>query len=115
MESAIIATVIHSRHGPDMQAQVYKSLEHPDMYLFVREGRDLERLDPLVLDRLGRLAFVMELELSADRKLARTDTATVRDHIRTLGFHLQMPPAADNWAHWDNLKAGIRAGQAKPE
>ncbi|MGM0516996.1 MAG: YcgL domain-containing protein [Pseudomonadota bacterium] len=98
-----------------MLAYIYKSLRNPDMYLFVREGQDLEELDPLVLERLGRLEFVMELDLSADRELARTDTATVRDHIRTLGFHLQMPPAADNWAHWDNLKAGIRAGKAKPE
>jgi len=98
-----------------MQAHIFKSLRNPDMYLFVREGQDLEQLDPMVLDRLGQLEFVMELELSEDRELARTDTGTVRDHIEKLGFHLQMPPTADNWAHWDNLKAGIRAGKAGPE
>ncbi|MFP4639343.1 MAG: YcgL domain-containing protein [Guyparkeria sp.] len=97
-----------------MQAHIFKSRRNPDMYLFVRAGQDLEELDPMVLDKLGTLEFVMELDLSDDRQLARTDTATVRHHIQTLGFHLQMPPAADNWAHWDNLKAGIRAGKAGP-
>lgn len=96
-----------------MQAHIYKSRKNPDMYLFVREDQDLEELDATVLERFGALEFVMALDLSSDRPLARTDTATVRNHIEKLGFHLQMPPTAENWAHWDNLKAGIRAG--KPE
>lgn len=96
-----------------MQAHIYKSRKNPDMYLFVREDQDLEELDATVLERFGVLEFAMALDLSSDRPLARTDAATVRNHIEKLGFHLQMPPTAENWAHWDNLKAGIRAG--KPE
>jgi uncharacterized protein YcgL (UPF0745 family) len=98
-----------------MKAHIFKSRRQPDMYLFVREGEDLDALDPLVRERFGTPEFVMALDLAEDRALARTDTATVRQHIRTLGFHLQMPPSADNWAHWDNLKAGIRAGRPGPE
>ncbi|MFI9650909.1 YcgL domain-containing protein [Guyparkeria halopsychrophila] len=98
-----------------MQAHIFKSRKNPDMYLFVREGQDMDELDPMVLDRLGELEFVMELDLSEDRPLARSDAATVRDHIEKLGFHLQMPPSAENWAHWDNLKAGIRAGRPQSE
>lgn len=98
-----------------MQAHIFKSRKNPDMYLFVQEGQDLDELDAMVRERLGELEFVMELDLSGDRQLARTDATTVRDHITKLGFHLQLPPTADNWAHWDNLKAGIRAGKAQPE
>lgn len=98
-----------------MQAHIYKSRKNPDMYLFVPEGQDLDELDAMVRERFGVLEFVMALDLSDDRQLARTDTATVRDHLEKIGFHLQMPPTADNWAHWDNLKAGIRAGKARPE
>lgn len=98
-----------------MQAHIYKSRQTPDMYLFVREDQDLDQLDAMVRERFATLDFVMALDLSGDRPLARTDTATVRNHIEKLGFHLQMPPTADNWAHWDNLKAGIRAGKAQPE
>lgn len=97
-----------------MQAHIFKSYKNPDMYLFVREGQDMGELDQMVRERLGELEFVMELNLGQDRQLARSDTATVRDHIEKLGFHLQMPPTAENWAHWDNLKAGIRAGKQGP-
>ena len=98
-----------------MQAHIFKSRKNPDMYLFVREGQDMDELDPTVRERLGELEFVMALDLSEDRPLARTDTATVCSHIEKLGFHLQMPPTAENWAHWDNLKAGIRAGKENPD
>ncbi len=98
-----------------MQAHIFKSRKNPDMYLFVREGQDMDELDQMVRERLGELEFVMALDLSEDRPLARTDSTIVRDHIEKLGFHLQLPPSAENWAHWDNLKAGIRAGRPQSE
>lgn len=97
------------RHIGPMNCQIYKSSRTTDMYLFVSTPDALEQLDPIVLERFGTPIFVMTLDLTDDRQLARTDTATVRTNIERLGFHLQMPPHADNWAHWDNMKAGIRA------
>ncbi|MHB9022329.1 MAG: YcgL domain-containing protein, partial [Halothiobacillus sp.] len=67
----------------------------------------LNALDAAVLEPFGRLEAVMDLDLSEDRPLARTDAATVRQYIQTLGFYVQVPPSSQNWAHWDNLKAGI--------
>lgn len=96
-----------------MNCHIYKSSRTTDMYLFVAQPDDLERLDPVVLERFGNPIFVMTLDLSDDRQLARTDSKTVLNNIQRLGFHLQMPPHADNWAHWDNIKAGIRA--TRPE
>jgi len=94
-----------------MQAAVYKSSKQADMYLFLQKEASWDVLDPAVAEKFGEPVHVLDLDLSDDRKLARTDTATVRQHIETIGFHLQMPPMAENWAHWDNLKAGIRAGR----
>lgn len=96
-----------------MNCHIYKSSRTTDMYLFVAQPDDLEKLDPVVLERFGEPLFVMTLDLTDERKLARTDTATVRTNIQRLGFHLQMPPHAENWAHWDNIKAGIRAARSE--
>jgi len=40
----------------------------------------------------GRATFVMHLELSESRKLARANVLHVMDSIETRGFFLQMPP-----------------------
>ncbi|MGE8539224.1 MAG: YcgL domain-containing protein, partial [Acinetobacter sp.] len=40
----------------------------------------------------GRATFVMHLELSESRKLARANVLHVMDSIATRGFFLQMPP-----------------------
>ncbi|HEX5755529.1 MAG TPA: YcgL domain-containing protein [Arenimonas sp.] len=75
-----------------MLAFVYKSLRKPDAYVYLRE-RDAFSLMPAdVAAPLGRLQFVLELELHEGRKLARTDAAVVRRNLAARGFHLQLPP-----------------------
>ena len=44
--------------------------------------------------QLGELAFVLEVTLSPERKLAREDIAVVRQNLASQGFHLQFPPLA---------------------
>lgn len=95
-----------------MQCTVYKSSKKADLFLFVPSETAPDTLDTTILAPFGLLQMVMTLDLSADRRLALSDTATIRRHIDALGFHVQMPPGNENWAHWDNLKAGIR-GQAE--
>jgi len=74
-----------------MQAFVYKSLRKPDTYLYLRERDAFGLLPEPVLAPLGRLEFVMELELGPGRKLARADVAVVRANLDERGFHLQFP------------------------
>jgi uncharacterized protein YcgL (UPF0745 family) len=74
-----------------MQAFVYKSLRKPDTYLYLRERDAFGLLPEPVLAPLGRLEFVLELELAPGRKLARADAAVVRANLETQGFHLQFP------------------------
>jgi hypothetical protein len=46
-----------------------------------------------LLEALGTLEKVMNLELSPDQTLARADPDTVRQQLRDKGFYLQLPPA----------------------
>ncbi len=75
-----------------MQSFIYKSLRKPDTYLYLRKRDDFAVLPEAVRAPLGELAFVMELEITENRQLARADAAVVRLNLATHGFHLQFPP-----------------------
>ena len=75
-----------------MHAYVYKSLKKADTYLYLAKRDDFAGLpEPLRL-QLGRLQFVLELQLTAERRLARENPEVVRANLATRGFHLQFPP-----------------------
>lgn len=74
---------------------VYKSVKVADMYLFVDQHDDLERVPPSLLQRFGRPVEAMRLELTPERRLARSEAASVLESIATRGFYLQMPPVID--------------------
>ena len=76
-----------------MQAYVYKSLRKPDTYLYLREKDAFTLVPGALLGPLGRLEFVLSVELTPGRKLARVDADTVRTNLAALGFHLQVPPS----------------------
>ena len=75
-----------------MQCFVYASLRKVDSYLWLAARDDFDVLpEPLAL-MLGELRFVMEVQLDASRKLPVEDTEQVLEHLRTQGWHLQLPP-----------------------
>ena len=76
-----------------MNCVVYKSLRKTDTYLFVEREDDFSRVPAALIEALGRLEFVMRLELSPERKLAQADAHQVRQQIGDRGFYLQLPPA----------------------
>ena len=51
--------------------------------------------------QLGALTFVLDVALTADRKLAREDAAVVRTNLAAQGFHIQFPPQPDPAARPD--------------
>lgn len=75
-----------------MQCVVYKSLLKPDTYVFLRSEDAFELIPAPLRETLGQLVRVMDLQLSADRKLARVDAADVMSALETRGYFLQMPP-----------------------
>jgi uncharacterized protein YcgL (UPF0745 family) len=76
-----------------MDCFVYKSLRKADTYVFLARRDGFEVLPPPLAQTLGKLVWVMDLELTPERRLAREDAAVVIDHLERRGFHLQLPPA----------------------
>ena len=73
-------------------ARVYKGTRRGDTYLFVPACDPLKRVPCALLDAMGRLDLVLELDLHRGRKLAREDVQAVIRNLRDKGYHLQMPP-----------------------
>lgn len=79
-------------NGCVMLCFIYKSLKKEELYLYLDKKDDFSALPEALLQSVGRLEFVMELELTPERKLAREDSAKVLAGLTEKGFFLQMPP-----------------------
>lgn len=77
---------------PIMQCFVYKSLKKDELYLYIDRKDDFSKLPEPVFKSLSPLQFVLELELTPERRLAREDAGKVIDSLETKGFFVQMPP-----------------------
>ncbi len=75
-----------------MHAYVYKSLKKADTYVYLAARDAFARLPEPLVDQLGALQFVLDVELTPQRKLARADTHVVRENLAAHGFHIQFPP-----------------------
>jgi uncharacterized protein len=74
---------------------VYRSSKVADMYLFVDRQEGLARVPVALLTRFGKPIEALQLDLTAQRKLSRSDAPAVLDAITSHGFYLQMPPAVE--------------------
>lgn len=79
-----------------MQCAIYKSCKKQDTYLYLATKDDFSRVPESLLKLLGKPIYVMDLELSPERKLAQEDTEEVLSNLRGRGWHLQMP-RQDDW------------------
>ena len=79
-----------------MHACVYKSLKKADTYLYLAKRDDFAGLPEPLRTQLGRLQFVLEVQLTAERKLARENPEVVRANLASRGFHLQFPPTVED-------------------
>jgi uncharacterized protein YcgL (UPF0745 family) len=71
---------------------IYKGSRRAETYLYVPEENDFERVPAELLEAMGALELVMELELHEERQLARVDAGDVMKGIGKVGYFLQMPP-----------------------
>ncbi len=62
------------------------------MYLYLSAEDAFDRLPDELLSSFGTPVFVLSMELTAKRKLARVDTGKVISALRQEGYFLQMPP-----------------------
>lgn len=76
---------------------VYKSPRKSEMYLYVDKREALKRIPEGLLTVFGAPVHVLDMLLTAERKLARVESAKVLENIREQGYHLQMPPGEDEY------------------
>ena len=84
-----------------MQCYVYKSLKKDLLFLYIDKKEDFSRVPAELLQSFGILEFVLEIELTAERKLAKEDSKQVLASLQEKGFFVQLPPT-DNHDGLDN-------------
>lgn len=75
-----------------MLCYIYKSLKKADTYVFLGEKDRFAQIPKSLQDLLGKLDFVMKLDLAERDKLAYADPKQVIQKIKDDGFYLQLPP-----------------------
>lgn len=78
-----------------MHCSIYKSPKKQDLYLYVAKQDGLSRVPETLLSYFGTPEHVLDLDLAANRKLAREDPVEVLKNLQEKGFHLQMPEAKE--------------------
>ena len=74
-----------------MLCYIYRCSRKPDMYIYLAEEDNFSKVPKDIYNSLGIVEFAMELELDADRKLAKEDPALVLENLEQNGFHIQLP------------------------
>jgi hypothetical protein len=88
-----------------MKTFIYKSTKKEELYLYVVKKDDFSDVPQELYDSMGKEpVFVMELELSADRPLARESVEQVMKNLESQGFHVQMPPRPEKLGEFMNAK-----------
>nr|WP_165492456.1 YcgL domain-containing protein [Acinetobacter sp. ANC 4641] len=82
-----------------VHCDIYRSSKKDEMYLYVaRQNAEQAHEDPfanvpeMLSVAFGRATFVMHLELTETRTLARVNVLHVIDSLQTKGFFIQVPP-----------------------
>ncbi|QBQ54802.1 YcgL domain-containing protein [Nitrosococcus wardiae] len=70
---------------------VYRSRKKNDGYLYVEAKDDFSRVPEKLLEMLGKLEFVMGLELRPEVSLAQANTQEVMRMLKEKGYFLQLP------------------------
>lgn len=76
---------------------IYRSPRKSEMYLYVLKSDALERVPVELLSAFGKPQHAFDLVLTPERALAREDIHTVLANLEKQGYHLQMPPAEDEY------------------
>lgn len=86
-----------------MHCDIYRSSKKDEMYIYIARpnhpNEDVDHDNPFgdvvpeaIRTAFGRANFVMHLQLSESRKLARANVLHVMDSLQTKGFFIQLPP-----------------------
>ncbi|TAN65568.1 MAG: YcgL domain-containing protein [Methylobacter sp.] len=71
---------------------IYKSLKKEQLYLYVDKKDDFSKVPEALFNSFGKMEFVMDLELTPERKLAKEEAEKVIESLVEKGFFVQLPP-----------------------
>ncbi|MEA9795508.1 YcgL domain-containing protein [Xanthomonas campestris pv. raphani] len=74
-----------------MHAYVYKSQRKQDTFVYLATRDDFSVIPADVQARLAPFAFVLDVALTPERRLAQADADTVRAALASHGFYLHLP------------------------
>jgi uncharacterized protein YcgL (UPF0745 family) len=69
---------------------IYGGCKKSDSYLYVENKDDFSRVPKKLLEMLGKLEFIMELELHPKISLAQANTQEVMGMLKEKGYFLQL-------------------------
>ncbi len=75
-----------------MLCYIYKSIKKNELYLYLDKQDDFSSIPNDILKSIGHPEYVMQLEITPERKLARENATDVLKGIDANGFFIQMPP-----------------------
>lgn len=75
---------------------IYRSPRREEMYLYVDKREGTLRVPEKLLEMFGKPQHLTTILLTAEKKLARAESARVLEEIRERGYYLQMPPVQDD-------------------
>ena len=76
---------------------IYRSPKRAGMYLYVLKSDALERVPEGLVSVFGKPVHAFDLVLTPERKLQQEDIVQVLENLEKQGYHLQMPPAEDEY------------------
>lgn len=80
-----------------IMCSIYRSKHKDGMYLYVPRKKDMSELPEPLMQFFGQPQLAMDLVLTPQRTLARENIDTVLRNLESQGYHLQMPPPADDY------------------
>ena len=75
-----------------MQCFIYKSNKKDELYVYLNKQDDFSSIPEAILKSIGQPEYVMQLEITSERKLAREKATDILKGIEENGFFIQMPP-----------------------
>ena len=75
-----------------LNCSVYRSSKREATYVYLADGTGFEELPAMLRTAFGTPEFVLQFELTKERRLATEDPLEVLDNLARQGFHLQLPP-----------------------
>ena len=76
-----------------VDCRVLRCSRQDEMYIYLRQDLQPQDIPEALRQRAGQLTEVMQLQLSAQRRLARVNVLDVIAQLKQQGYFLQMPPS----------------------